>query len=141
MDDFNKSLGKQMNLVLKRMEMTERVRSKLREKRREEALIEEDKMSYKKQIEFDRIEKNREWRQRKISEGTVSNGFEHLRQTLGDSPVGGAVCLEWMVRSELLCSSCHLSMCPPSKIYQCAECHNLCQDCKYRMDIKVGDRY
>ena len=137
MDDFTKSLGKQMNLVLKRMEMTERVRTKLRDQRRQEALMEEEKMKNKKQMEFERIEKNREWRQKKISEGTVSNGFDDLRVTLGCTPVGLGRCLEWMVRSELLCCSCQGEMFPPAKIYQCAECHNICQDCKYGLGIKT----
>ena len=137
MDDFTKSLGKQMNLVLKRMEMTERVRSKLREQRRQEALLEEEKMANKKQMEFDRIEKNREWRQKKMSEGTISNGCDQLRLALGDTPLGGEKCLEWMVRSELLCNSCHQEMAPPVKIYQCAACHNICQHCKYGIPLKV----
>ena len=34
LDDFTKSLGKQMTLVMYRMEDTERLRSKLRERRR-----------------------------------------------------------------------------------------------------------
>eukprot|EP00091_Calanus_sinicus_P023525 TRINITY_DN7993_c0_g1_i1.p1 TRINITY_DN7993_c0_g1~~TRINITY_DN7993_c0_g1_i1.p1 ORF type:complete len:130 (+),score=46.81 TRINITY_DN7993_c0_g1_i1:138-527(+) len=36
LDDFLKSLGKQMNLVMYRMQDTERVRTKLREDRRQE---------------------------------------------------------------------------------------------------------
>ena len=102
LDDFTKSLGKQMNLVLKRMEMTERVRSKLRDKRRQDALMEEDRLSQKKQLEFERIEKNREWRQKKLLGGVD----DRLRQILGDTPLPEGRCLEWLVRAELLCSYC-----------------------------------
>ena len=55
MDDFTKSLGKQMNLVMKRMEETKKVRMRLREKQQDE----EGERMLKKEIQKKEImEKN-----------------------------------------------------------------------------------
>ena len=56
MDDFTKSLGKQMNLVLKRMELTCAVRARLREARREAEHREEDRAGERRALEFRRLE-------------------------------------------------------------------------------------
>lgn len=67
MDDFTKSLGKQMNLVMKRMEETKKIRMRLRERQLEE---EEDKYRKKEvenKLQLDRITKNQEWREKKKS--------------------------------------------------------------------------
>ena len=65
MDDFTKSMGKQMNLVIKRMEETKKVRMRLREKQ----VVEEEetfrRREVEKKIQLERISRNKQWRQKK----------------------------------------------------------------------------
>ena len=75
LDDFTKSLGKQMNLVMKRMEETKKVRMRLRERQQQE---EEEKLKKKeseKKLQLERISKNQEWRERKRSDETDLNSM------------------------------------------------------------------
>lgn len=131
MDDFTKSLGKQMNLVMKRMEETKKIRMKMRQKL---ALEEEEKFRKKemeKKLQMDRIEKNKEWRDRKKAEyGDIDLSDE--------TSTASRKCIEWMVRSELKCSTCQQDMSPPLKIYQCREGHSVCQQCRYMENGEVG---
>ena len=62
LDDFCKSLGKQMNLVMYRMEYTERIRTKIKEEKRREVREKADKEELKEKIQMERIERNRKWR-------------------------------------------------------------------------------
>lgn len=65
MDDFTKSMGKQMNLVIKRMEETKKVRMRLREKQ----VVEEEERFRRREvdekIQLERISRNKQWRQKK----------------------------------------------------------------------------
>lgn len=130
LDDFTKSLGKQMNLVMKRMEETKKIRMKMRQKL---ALEEEEKFRKKemeKKLQMDRIEKNKEWRDRKKAEyGDIDLSDE--------TSTASRKCIEWMVRSELKCSTCQQDMSPPLKIYQCREGHSVCQQCRYMENGEV----
>ena len=163
LDDFCKSLGKQMNLVMYRMEDTERVRTKLREGRRQEirdkAAQEEE--NEKKQME--RIERNRKWRERKYGKESISEfkdnkpidereerkqkNKEWREQRLKPNPspemteyqkkTKTSASLELQLLPELECPYCQAEMCPPHKIYQCGEGHNLCEKCKNLANMKV----
>jgi len=71
LDDFCKSLGKTMNLVMYRMEDTERLRSKLRERRRVE---DRQKAAFREQRDiavFQRMERNKRWRECKEKEPSL----------------------------------------------------------------------
>merc|ERR1719318_1540079 len=98
LDDFTKSLGKQMNLVLYRMEDTERVRYQLRERRRQEmrekAAREEEKE--KKQVE--RMERNRKWRERKNGEEKLGSIAEE--RILDEKEERKQKNIEWRKRKE-----------------------------------------
>ena len=63
-----------MNLVLYRMEDTERVRYKLREKRRRELRETAERQEEKEKQQMERIERNKKWRDRK------NNGGENLNE-------------------------------------------------------------
>ena len=70
MDDFTKSLGKQMNLVMKRMEETKKIRMRLRERQLEEEEDRYRKKEMEKKLQLERISKNQEWREKKKSFGS-----------------------------------------------------------------------
>jgi len=134
LDDFTKSLGKQMNLVMMRMEETKKIRMKMRHKT---AMEEEDKFRRKemeKKNQIERIEKNKEWRDKKKRE----YGDMELSD---EGSIASRKCIEWMVRSELKCSSCQQDMSPPLKIYQCGEGHSVCQQCRYLQHGEVGPHF
>merc|ERR1711970_905037 len=75
--DFCKSLGKQMNLVMYRMEYTERVRTKLREDRRRAVREKAEMEEQREKTQMERIEKNRKWREKK-------SGAEKLNDDLDE---------------------------------------------------------
>jgi len=163
LDDFCKSLGKQMSLVMYRMQDTERVRTKLREDRRfavrEKAELEE----HKEKSQMERIERNRKWRERKFGKEKLENIEED--KVLDDKEQRKIKNKEWrekressrngtptmeqkpdigmnqgfqnLVLTELLCPFCHKEMCPPAKVFQCEEGHNLCDKCMEREDMKA----
>eukprot|EP00090_Calanus_glacialis_P019133 TRINITY_DN29476_c0_g1_i1.p1 TRINITY_DN29476_c0_g1~~TRINITY_DN29476_c0_g1_i1.p1 ORF type:complete len:232 (+),score=72.30 TRINITY_DN29476_c0_g1_i1:62-697(+) len=124
LDDFTKSLGKQMNLVMMRMEETKKIRMKMRQKQMMEAEEKFRKKELDKKVQNERIEKNKKWRDRKRSE----YGDTELSD---EGSIASRKCIEWMVRSELKCCSCQQDMSPPLKIYQCGEGHSVCQQCRY----------
>ena len=62
LDDFLKSLGKSMNLVMYRMQDTERVRTKLREDRRQELRTKAEREEEREKAQMERLERNRKWR-------------------------------------------------------------------------------
>lgn len=134
MDDFTKSLGKQMNLVMKRMEETKKVRMRLREKQQDEEGERMLKKEIQKKEQLERISRNKEWREKKRSSSS-SRGSTNCLETDGDPSSCQRKCGEWMVRCELRCCGCLEELCPPGKIYQCHRAHNHCQLC-YR-DEKV----
>ena len=131
LDDFTKSLGKQMNLVMMRMEETKRIRMKIRHKQMMEEEERFRKKEMEKKLQMERIEKNREWREKKREESGEKDPSE-------DGSRASRKCMEWMVRSELKCSTCQEDMSPPAKIYQCSQGHCICQQCRFKEDGKVS---
>jgi len=162
LDDFCKSLGKQMNLVMYRMEYTERVRTKLREDRRRAVREKAEMEEQREKTQMERIEKNRKWREKK-------SGAEKLNDDLDDKVLDEKEerkmkNKEWrekreslrygnsnttekedtlalkglsnLILTELHCPFCHEEMCPPKKVYQCVDGHNLCEKCRSRDDMK-----
>ena len=41
-----------------------------------------------------------------------------------------------LILTELHCPFCHEEMCPPKKVFQCVDGHNLCEKCRSRDDMK-----
>ena len=68
LDDFCKSLGKQINLVMYRMEDTERVCTKLREDRRRAVREKAEMEELKEKSQMERIEQNKKWREKKFGQ-------------------------------------------------------------------------
>lgn len=163
LDDFCKSLGKQMNLVMYRMEYTERVRTKLREDRRRAIREKAEKEEEREKKQMERIEKNRKWRERKAgSEKLTSNDEDKVldekeerklknkewrekreslhnvnsTQNQKEDHLAGKG-LSSMILTELHCPFCHEEMCPPKKVFQCVDGHNLCERCRIRDDMKA----
>ena len=138
MDDFTKSLGKQMNLVMKRMEETKKVRMRLREKQQEEEGEKMIKKEMEKKEQLERMSRNKEWREKKRS--SSSSGSTGCLETDGDSPSSSCQrkCAGWMLRCELRCEGCLAELCPPGKIYQCHRAHSHCQLCYRDKHRKVG---
>ena len=105
-------------------------------KMRQKMMNEEEAKFRKKEMDaklkMDRIEKNKEWRDRKRVENGVTEKYGSE-----EGSVATRKCIEWMVKSELKCCSCFQAMSPPLKIYQCEEGHNICQQCRYQTGIKV----
>ena len=105
--------------------------------RHKNAMEEEDKFRRKemeKKLQIERIEKNKEWRDKKKREyGDIGLSDE--------GSIASRKCIEWMVRSELKCSSCQQDMSPPLKIYQCGEGHSVCQQCRYLEHGEVGPHF
>ena len=81
LDDFTKSLGKQMNLVMKRMEETKKIRMRLRERQLEEIERKYRKKELEGKLQLERISRNQEWRERKKFSGSYShaNFFDDLQ--------------------------------------------------------------
>ena len=86
-----------MNLVMLRMEETRRIRMKQRSakvQQQQERLL---KNKLEPQQAKERMERNKEWRGRKVVE---EEGPE------GSTISGGRKCVEWMVRGQLRCCRC-----------------------------------
>ena len=116
-----------MNLVMKRMEETKKVRMRLRERQQQDEDERLKKKELEKKIQLDRISKNREWREKKRQDvSELSSVFGSNRK-----------CVEWMVRLEMQCSECGEEMVPPGRIYQCHQSHNYCQHCSLNNQLKV----
>ena len=122
-----------MNLVMMHMEETKRIRMKMRQKTMNEAEDKFRKKEMERKLQVERIEKNKEWRDRKRCE---NGDTEHFLSEEGSTVT--RKCIEWMVRLELKCFSCQQDMSPPLKIYQCEEGHNVCQQCRYQAGGQVG---
>ena len=145
MDDFTKSMGKQMNLVIKRMEETKKVRMRLREKQ----VVEEEERFRRREvdekIQLERISRNKQWRQKKKPFGFYDD-WDSNRKGNRYNLVLSIVCLcskciEWMLRSELKCSGCGEEMAPPLKIFQCQLGHSQCQRCQRAGDKVAAGNY
>lgn len=83
LDDFLKSLGKTYNLVLYRMQDTENLRSRLRERRRNEERSKAAMLEEREKAGEGRLERNKRWRQRKeapppSSSASSSSSFKEL---------------------------------------------------------------
>ena len=127
LDDFTKSLGKQMNLVMKRMEETKKVRMRLREKEQEEKGEKMMKKETEKKEQLERISRNKEWREKKRS--SSSSGSTSRLETDEDPSSSQRKCDEWMLRCQLRCCGCLEELSPPGQIYQCHRAHPHCQLC------------
>ena len=71
LDDFLKSLGKSMNLVMYRMQDTERVRTKLREDRRQALRTKAEREEEREKMQMERLERNRKWREKMRTMSTL----------------------------------------------------------------------
>ena len=98
MDDFTKSLGKQMNLVMYRMEDTERVRYQLRERRRQEVREKAARDEEKEKKQMERMERNRKWRERKDGEENLGSIAE--KRVLDEKEERKQKNIEWRKRKE-----------------------------------------
>ena len=137
LDDFTKSLGKQMNLVMKRMEETKKVRMRLREKQQEEEGEKMMKKEIEKKEQLERISRNKEWREKKRSSCSSSNGsLVSWLETAGSLTSSQRKCGEWMLRCELRCCGCLEEL--TGKIYQCHQAHNHCHLCYEDKHNQVG---
>ena len=166
MDDFLKSLGKQMTLTLYRMEETERVRFKLREDRRREVRERAEREEEREKMVEERQERNRRWRERRYGSeklevaDTAELSERELRKLKNkewrekrssgdtDTSAGGGAGqgaghragqrAELAILRELLCPWCQDEMGPPTQIFQCSQGHNLCQACTHRPDMEAS---
>ena len=151
-----------MNLVMYRMEDTERIRTKLREDRRRGVREKAEMEEVKEKSQMERIERNKKWREKKfgiekledIDKDKVIDEKEQRKiknrewrekreNSRNATPVAEKELetvmnkgLTNMVLTELLCPFCHEEMCPPTRVYQCEDGHNLCNKCKDRDDMK-----
>jgi len=167
LDDFLKSLGKQMNLVMYRMEDTERLRSRMRERRRREVFEKAEKEEEREKAVFARLERNRRWRARREDSGAgkkdddEEGGEEEEgekdakekrkrknkewreRRSASNSQVdltnasAPVPPLSSLLLTELTCPFCQEDMAPPGEIWQCREGHSLCQKCRARPDMQT----
>lgn len=83
LDDFLKSLGKTYNLVLYRMQDTENLRSRLRERRRNEERSKAAMEEEREKAGEGRLERNKRWRLRKeapASSASSSCSFKELEE-------------------------------------------------------------
>jgi len=78
LDDFCKSLGKQMNLVLYRMEDTENLRSRLRERRRTEERQKATEKEKREVFRYQQMERNK--RRREAKEKDHGNSLNSIRE-------------------------------------------------------------
>ena len=152
-----------MNLVMYRMEDTERVRYNLRERRRHEIRHKAAKEEETEKKQMERIERNRKWRERKHGKEVFQeyegkdegNEIEERRQknrewrekrlrprpsrelTEYHKKANPSASLETQLLPSLECPYCQAEMCPPTKIFQCSQGHNLCDKCKSLRQMKV----
>ena len=149
-----------MNIVMYRMEDTERVRYQIRERRRREVRAKAAREEEYEKKEIERLDRNRKWREGR-------NGQETPNQTtvckaLDEQEERKQRNKEWRRRKEsrlfsfqmcqyqketpslasLLsclceCLHCGVELSPPSCVYQCREGHNLCWKCRNLGYIKA----
>jgi len=81
LDDFCKSLGKQMNLVLYRMEDTENLRSRLRERRRTEERMKATEKEKREVFRYQQMERNKRRREAKEKE---QSSLSSIREDEGE---------------------------------------------------------
>jgi len=160
LDDFLKSLGKQMNLVMYRMQDTENVRFRLREERRQDVRLKAEREEEREKAQMERLERNRKWREKKygtenledIAEEKVldekeeriqkNKEWRERRENRGkceESPkekVEDKPRLSSLILPELHCQNCHELLSPPSSIFQCSDLHKTCQACRQGDDLK-----
>lgn len=167
LDDFLKSLGKQMNLVMYRMEDTERLRSRMRERRRREVFEKAEKEEEREKAIFARAERNRRWRARREAGAALKKDDDNdddddedddedekvkrrkknkewrERRSSSNSQVDVTSAsapvppLSSLLLTELICPFCQEDMAPPGEIWQCREGHSLCQKCRARPDMQA----
>ena len=156
-----------MNLVMYRMQDTERVRFKLREDRRQEVRMKAEREEEREKLQMERLERNKKWRERKL-------GIENLKDMTKEKPLdereeriqknkdwrirrqnGGTIdersereqrqgeksLVSSLVLPELHCQNCHELLMPPGRIFQCEDDHKICQTCASRQDKKVRFRF
>ena len=140
LDDFTKSLGKQMNLVMKRMEETKKVRMRLREKKEEEEEERLQKKELQRKIQMERISKNKEWREKKRDAsdicsvlGSQSKGRFIQFNNSAENSTSSSQVVEWVLRSWLRCCQCGEEM--TGRIYQCHQSHPHCQHCHKQQKV------
>jgi len=159
LDDFTKSLGKQMNLVMYRMQDTENVRMRLREESRRRVREKFEKEERDEKLKEERIERNKKWRQKKEGKEILEDDEKELDENekrklknkewrlKRESPNGsidekendsssGPRLLD-LVLVQLQCVICQQEMAPPLIIQQCASGHNLCATCTQSEDVKT----
>jgi len=160
-DDFLKSLGKQMNLVMYRMQDTENVRTKLREERRQDVRVKAEREEEREKMQMERLERNRKWREKKfgkenledIAEEKVMDEKEERKQKnkewrekrenrgkceeITEEKVEEKPSLSSLILPELHCQNCHELLAPPSSIFQCSDLHKTCQGCRQGQDLKT----
>jgi len=160
-DDFLKSLGKQMNLVMYRMQDTENVRTKLREERRQDVRIKAEMEEEREKMQMERLERNRKWREKKfgkenledIAEEKVMDEKEERKQKnkewrekrenrgkceeITEEKVDEKPSLSSLILPELHCQNCHELLAPPIIIFQCSDLHKTCQACMQGQDLKT----
>lgn len=151
LDDFTKSLGKQMNLVMYRMQDTENIRMRLRERARQEVRDKFEKEEREEKERDERLERNRKWRQRKEGGESLEEEEKELDENekrklknkewrlKRESPEGSIdenhdngksnVRLIDIVMAQLVCDNCHQEMSPPMTIHQTNMGHNVCGQC------------
>ena len=146
LDDFTKSLGKQMNLVMKRMEETKKVRMRLRERKEEEEEERLQRKELQRKIQMERISKNKEWRERKRDAsdicsvlGSESKGrFIQFNNSV-EKGMSSSQVVEWVLRSWLRCCRCGEEM--TGRIHQCHQAHPHCQHCHKQHKVVTSHIY
>ena len=160
-----KSLGKSMNLVMYRMQDTERVRTKLREDRRQELRTKAEREEEREKAQMERLERNRKWREKKLGTENLEDipeekvldekeerrlknkEWREKRENKGkceentQEKVQEKQLLSSLILPELHCQNCHELLAPPSIILQCEELHKTCQGCQGGGDNKVRFKY
>ena len=165
LDDFLKSLGKSMNLVMYRMQDTERVRTKLREDRRQALRTNAEREEEREKMQMERLERNRKWREKKLGTDNLDDipeekvldekeerrlknkEWREKRENRGkceektQEKVQEKQLLSKLILPELHCQNCHELLAPPSIILQCEDLHKTCHGCQGGGDNKVRFKY
>lgn len=165
LDDFCKSLGKQMNLVMYRMADTENLRMKLRERTRSQIREKATREEEREKAQIERLERNRKWREKKVGKGGEEDGAEEkeldekekrkeknkewrekrnsrdgldkvAEKNNGEKLTRFGILVQQLV-TELQCPFCEEEMAPPTTVWQCEEGHNLCNKCRELEDMQT----
>jgi len=159
LDDFCKSLGKQMNLVMYRMQDTENLRMRIRERNRASVRDKARNEEVREKYHMDRLEKNRKWRDKKLGKGTEDEDEkemdenekrkeknrewrekrsckdkieEEVSETSSLSSNSRFDMLMKQISQQLLCSICDSEL--DTKILQCEEGHGVCSLCREKQE-------